>query len=206
MTLLAIGIVIMIIMQIVALVFSLKKMPVVKAGDVEEICYPTKIKANMHVNNLMVHGQTMSINGLQQYLVHGDSMKPFGINDGQVVYVENVDIKDLQQRKKFYPIAVFRYTTNIDNDCKVKLRKFLTFVNLKDIDIDQLYEQYGKYLPKEEFKTEIEKRIEQIRTEDSELNGNYILSVTHRYKLNPAKYHYSIHNAEKIQGLVKYAA
>lgn len=206
MTSLTIGIVIMIIMQIIALLLSLKKMSVVKAGDVDEVCYPTKIKANMYVDNLMVNGQGVSISGLRQYLVHGDSMKPFGINDGQVVYVEDVEISDLQERKDFYPIAVFNYTTNIDNDCDIKLRKFLTFIDLKKIDINQLHQQYGKYLPIEEFKKEIEKRIETIRKEDPELNGNYILSVTHRYKLNPAKYHYSIHDAHKIQGLVKYAA
>lgn len=206
MTLLTIGIVIMVVMQVVALVCSLKKMSVVKAGDVDEVCYPTKIKANMYVDSLVVNGQRMSIRGLRQYLVHGDSMKPFGINDGQVVYVEDVEIKELQDRKAFYPIAVFNYTTNIDNDCNIKLRKFLTFVDLKKINIDQLHLQYGKYLSIEEFKKEIEKRIEIIREEDPELNGNYVLSVTHRYKLNPAKYHYSIHDANKIAGIVKYAA
>lgn len=203
---LTIGIVLIAIMQVLALVLSFQKIPVVKAGDVDEVCASKKMKANLQASRIVVNGKSISTKGLKQYLVHGESMKPFGINDGQMVYVESVDASDLKNKDKYYPVAIFKYTSHNENDCDVKLRKFLTFVKLSEIDLDKLYEQYGKYLSIEDFKKEIDERIDEIKKEDSTLSGDYILSVTHRYKRNPAKYHYSIHNARKMQGVVKYVA
>ena len=206
MTILAIGIIFIAVMQVVALALSVQRISVVKAGDVDEVCSPSQIVDGIQGNHLIVHGQSMSVAGLTRYFVHGNSMKPFGVNDGQTVYVESVESKKLKNKEGYYPIAVFEYNTDKENDCDIKLRKFLTFVNLAEIDIDGLYLKYGKYLSKKEFEDEIKERIDELKKDNPSLEGDYILSITHRYKLSPAKYHYSIHSANKIRGLVKYVA
>lgn len=206
MVVLTIGIIAIVLLQVFVLVLGIQKLPVVKAGDVHETCSSNKWGINLKRDNLVVNGELISVEGLSQYLVHGRSMQPFGVDDNEIVYVEPMSYEQLANQKSFYPIAVFRYTTKEKNDCDIKLRKYLTQIKLKDLDIKALHDLYGKYLPFDEFKRELEERIEELRKEDPQLSGDYILSVTYRYKLIPAKYHYSIHNARKLQGIVRYAA
>lgn len=206
MTILAIGIIFIAVMQVVALAMSVQRVPVVKAGDIEDVCSPSKIVDGIQGNHLIVNGQSMSVAGLTRYSVHGNSMQPFGINDGQTVFVESIEPEKLKKMEGYYPIAVFGYKTDNKNDCDIKLRKFLTFVNLAEMDLDSLFLNYGKYLSKNEFESEIQERIGELKKDNPTLDGDYILSITHRYKLSTSKYHYSIHRADKIRGVVKYIA
>jgi len=206
MVVLTIGIIVIVLLQVFVLIIGIQKLPVVKAGDVHETCSSNKWGINLRRNNLVVNGEAISVDGFSQYLVHGRSMQPFGVDDNEIVFVESMSYKQLTNQKNFYPIAVFKYATTEKNDCDIKLRKYLSQVKLSGLDIEALHKQYGKYLPLEEFKSELENRIEELKKEDPQLTGDYILSVTYRYKLIPAKYHYSIHNARKLQGIVRYAA
>lgn len=197
---------IMLLMQIVVLLVGVEKIAIVKAGDVEDVCSATKWGVNLKMDKIMVKGCSVSTEGLEQFCVHGASMQPFGINDGQMVFISKKGLDKLRTEQNFYPIVMFKYDLEGATESGFKLRKFLTFVDLRKINIDELYQKYGKYLSQEAFKKEIEERIEKIKREDSQLRGNYILSITHKYKQNPTIFHYSLHSVDKLYGIVKYVS
>ena len=82
------------------------------------------------------------------------------------------------------------------------------FIDINNIDINTLYKQYGsKHVSLEQFTDDIQDRILKIKEDENDTSGQkYILSVTYLYKKLPATYHYSIHNANKVRGIVKYVA
>lgn len=193
--------------QIVTLVLSLTCLQFVKAGDVGEKCHKYTVVSKQHIKKLLVDGKYISTDKLKKYIVHGNSMSPYGVKDGNLVYVMPSDSSALESEKR-YPIVLFEYDVDSKYDCDIKLRKFLEFIDINNIDINTLYKQYGsKHVSLEQFTDDIQDRILKIKEDENDTSGQkYILSVTYLYKKLPATYHYSIHNANKVRGIVKYVA
>lgn len=199
-------IVAILVAQGITIILSLTRISVVKAGDVSETCRKYKFVSKHQIKSLFINGDCISTEGLNKYLVYGNSMSPYGIMDGNIIYVLPTNHAVLESENQ-YPIVLFKYSTDNDSECDIKLRKFLTFIDIENIDIDNLYKQYGQqHLSLEQFSKDIEERIAEIKKQENVTGKKYILSITYLYKMLPTRFHYSIHNAEKVCGIVKYVA
>lgn len=144
-----------------------------------------------------------------QLLVNGNSMKDYGIVDGNSIWVQKYNEEERANIMSF-PVLVLSLVDPIKkNDSLYKLRKFVGYVENSDNGIDwgMVYEKYKSRVKpsvsKDEFiascKHSYAKSYERLKNDDK-----IVLSET--FDETVRKYHYSVHAVNQVYAKVKYAA
>jgi hypothetical protein len=138
-----------------------------------------------------------------KYIVAGNSMLLAGINDGDLVLVDN-KVSDYKSIKADNVIAL-KYNIN-SNDNSLKLRKKITCINYRenfDEWFDNLIGHYIIQADKKYIKEKYDKCIEkhQDLIGDTE-NAVFLFSST--FHIDENKIDYSFHPVKSLFGVVKY--
>lgn len=193
----------LLLLQVIAILLRIQIVYTVKAGskDSYHLCFGLNAKKQDYIT---VNGEKKNISSLTRLLVRGNSMKDFNISNGQTVFVERLS-KSASSSICDHPVLVFTLKEEkYPLDSTYKLRKFIAYQNLKNVDWHIVYNTYREriYIDEEAFVSECKSRRDILKKEDPNFSKKYILSATFLEKEN--RYHYSIHNVDTVFGQVKY--
>ena len=192
--------------------------------DLVSASSPNKMQneANVYIPKaqFVANEKNVNIDQYLQLLVDGNSMQVFGINDGDVALVERKEKIEERERNekadKKQPIILLKAHSNGATMIKFKLRKFIEYAELKEI------EEFKEWIRKknvefghDEFVCEvIEKKVKEDETkikekiELSKITGEkLVMSLTMREWSNATQKRfpcYSVHLSNDIVGIVRY--
>jgi len=191
-------------LQLISIITNISFVLTAKAGDINDYHFRYSIKKynNKYLN---VNGQIVDVSHLLQRNVSGESMKDYNIHNGQTIFEQKLTMQEILNLQDF-PILVYRLEQNENTkllDSKIKLRKFVGLIDLTET-ANTVYEKYSNRIKidKECFLDEFNTRQQHLNLNPENKNKKFILSATHSTKLN--RYHYSIHAADTVEGIVKY--
>lgn len=195
-----------IIVQLVILFsFSIK---VAKAGKVKNnFHFRLNFRLESFPETFKCGTQTFCTSMFKVFKVKGNSMKDNKIYDGQYVFVLPFSSEQKESIVTF-PVLVFKIVRfwNIF-DCKFKLRKFVSYIDITDADFSSVNwrEFYTKHKERINESVSIEEFITDCNNKASKIKDNchkYILSETYDEKEH--RYRYSIHSVDSVYGSVKF--
>ena len=172
---------------------------VAKAGKVDKFFWRYKRSSYVSPQEIQCGNEKVNVSELPILYVHGNSMKDYDIFSGQYVFVEPYML-DNKSTITTYPVLVFEITKQIIQS-KYKLRKFVDYIYLTDIDWSRVYDKN-----KDRIKVTEEEFVNECMDKQSKLEDNssqqYILSET--YDEEKQRYAYSMHPVSTLYAKVKY--
>lgn len=142
-------------LQVIAILLRIQIVYTVKAGskDSYHLCFGLNAKKQDYIT---VNGEKKNISSLTRLLVRGNSMKDFNISNRQTVFVERLS-KSASSSICDHPVLVFTLKEEkYPLDSMYKLRKFIAYQNLKNVDWHIVYNTYREriYIDEEAFVSE----------------------------------------------------
>lgn len=171
-----------------------------KAGKVSKFAWGIKLAYDMP-KTIKCGDSVISVANLKSLYVHGNSMKDYQILDGQYVFVKPFDSEKERASIKTCPVLVFNIT-NAKIQSKYKLRKFICYVDVENIDWESIYKNNQERIrvSKGNFIDTCTKKAGKL----NQKNGhNYILSET--FDEEKEEYAYSLHHVSTVYAKVLYA-
>lgn len=195
---------ILLLLQIVMIVLHIDIIKTVKAGDKSDYHFGYRLNT-LRTNVLRIGDKSVNVSNLNRLQVCGNSMKDYNIFDGQMVFVESIDLESAKFISN-HPVLVFSLKKNETTrfrDSRLKLRKFVGYIDISS-SCNDAFDTYRDRIQicKEDFCQEYNDRLKILKQDNNYLAKKYILSATFNEKRK--KYHYSIHSTETVNGVVRY--
>ena len=167
-----------------------------------------------------IGAEVVDVSGLEQMVVKGKSLEPFGIKDNAIVFVREIDLKNCNLNKLVGRFIVFK----IDNERTLqeyplrniaiaedglKLRKIVKILSNKDDNMEQikqfLLDNDNDFINKSESEQveEYDRYIKKFKFASSYYNEDEYLIMSITYKNGTCK-DYSFHSTKWLYGIVEY--
>ena len=171
-----------------------------KAGKVDKFFWKYKLSSCKIPKEIKCGNDTIVVSGLNHLYVYGNSMKDYNILNGQYVFVDPYKTMYEKQSIETYPVLVFDITEQ-KIQSKYKLRKFVCYINLNNVDWNAVYTDCSSRIrvSQKDFIQECIKKGSSLKNKGSK----YILSET--FDEEKERYSYSLHPVECLYAKVKYA-
>lgn len=181
-------------------IVGLRLVLVAKAGKVDKFFWKYKLSSCKIPKEIKCGNDTIVVSGLDYLYVYGNSMKDYNIFNGQYVFVDPYQTMDEKQSIQTHPVLVFDITEQ-KIQSKYKLRKFVCYINLNNVDWNAVYTNCSSRIrvSQEDFIQECIKKGSNLKNKETK----YILSET--FDEEKERYSYSLHPVECLYAKVKYA-
>lgn len=181
-------------------IIGLRWVLVAKAGKVDKFFWKYKLSSCKIPKEIKCGNDTIVVSGLNHLYVYGNSMKDYNILNGQYVFVDPYKTMYEKQSIETYPVLVFDITEQ-KIQSKYKLRKFVCYINLNNVDWNAVYTDCSSRIrvSQKDFIQECIKKGSSLKNKGSK----YILSET--FDEEKERYSYSLHPVECLYAKVKYA-
>lgn len=124
--------------MIAILLMSIRLQLTVKAGKVTKFCGKYALAAYRKPERVALGDRLVDASDMEILRVRGNSMKDYGIHTNNQVYVK--PYKDEEKNSiTTHPVMVFNITNHKSFDSIYKLRKFVCYVSLNDVNWNQVY-------------------------------------------------------------------
>lgn len=194
---------IIMVSMILILALSIRLQLTVKAGKVTKFCGKYALSAYTKPGKVILGDRIVDASSMEILRVRGNSMKDYGIRSNNQVYVcpykndldkENIDT---------HPVMVFTITDHNILDSMYKLRKFVSYVDLHEVDWHQVYllHEPGTRIKIGED-VFVKRCLEKAQNEEIRNLDRCILSET--YNEVSGEYEYSLHPISNLYGKVCY--
>ena len=192
-----------VISQIIVLLVSVRSVDTVKAGNVLKHSPATKLRIGSKPRKLLVGQDYVDVSALEQLVVCGNSMKDYQIHNGQCVFVSTFNYQDKFQIEN-HPVVVLAISNAGKFESKYKLRKMIAYAEGFDTDWHILFNNNRTRIKIDEatFVAKCAEKASKLRAAGVS-DGKLILSETYDEDLGICRY--SLHPAETLYGIVKYA-
>lgn len=191
---------ILLLSPLLSFILDLRFVLVAKAGKVDKFFWKYKLSSCKIPKEIKCGNDTIAVSKLSHLYVHGNSMKDYNIFNGQYVFVEPYNTMEAKQSIQTYPVLVFDITEQ-KIQSKYKLRKFVSYINLNNVDWTNVYAESRSRI-KISQEIFIQECVEKVNKLDN-VNLDYILSET--FDEEKGRCSYSLHPVETLYAKVKYA-
>ena len=172
-----------------------------KAGKVQKFCLKYIPNFEAQPSYIKINEKIIDVRSMIMLYVHGNSMQDYGIHNGEHVLSLPYKTENEKMNIDKNSVLVFKiYKSGWQSD--YKLRKFIDYVDLQNIDWDKIYTNCHENikLPKDRFIQHCKEKYDRIKSEEKKLK--YILSET--YNEEEHIYEYSLHSLPSLYAKVKY--
>lgn len=194
---------IIMVSMILILTLSIRLQLTVKAGKVTKFCGKYALSAYKKPGKVILGDRVVDASSMEILRVRGNSMRDYGIHSNNQVYVRPYENDQEKENINTYPVMVFSITEHNTWDSIYKLRKFVSYVDLHDVDWHQVYQEHEPgtriKIGEDAFVRRCTEKAQNV--EIRELN-RCILSET--YNEDSAEYEYSLHPIGNLYGKVCY--
>jgi len=188
--------------SVIAYIVNLGNVQFVKAGKVDDFCIRYALMPHARIKEIRVGNTIRDVSGLLMFLVHGNSMRQFGVRSGQRIFVRQLT-ENMLNDIDTHPVLMFNIIGAKKWESQYKLRKFIGYVNEGTTDWGAVFDMYANEitaLNRDEFIAAMERKVQRI-----DINTErHILSVT--FNEHSRNLEYSLHPVSSLYGIVKYAA
>ena len=186
----------------IANIVALGNVQFVKAGKVDDFCIRYALLPHARIKEIRVGNTIRNVSDLLMFLVHGNSMRQFGVCSGQRIFVRHLS-DDMLNGIDTHPVLMFHIIGAKKWESQYKLRKFIGYVNAGTTDWGAVFDAYTDEitaLSRNEFIEAMQRKVQKI-----DINSErHILSVT--FNEHSKSLEYSLHPVSSLFGIVKYAA
>lgn len=177
---------------------------IVKAGDVSKSSSLTVKLNSLNNRKYTIQGEEIDISEYLIFVVNGESMAYNNIHSGDIVFIKEL-IGETRLKIPKDKIILLEIDDDIccskcneTGDSEYKLRKFIGYLNITEVDVEEWTNQY-EITNKKEYLTKFERCKEKYKdTED--IKGTFLCSTTMKdYGLS-----YSFHPIRLLKGVVEY--
>jgi len=181
------------LIQIVIIMLSFPCISSVKAGKVTKFCLRKRVCKALP-SKLDVEGDVVDVSGLHCLYVCGDSMYPYDIKDGQIVFVSVYGEKQ-KRTIESKPVVVLKIH-GMPLQSQFKLRKFVAYTD-QNSDWENVYQANREFI-----KTDKGSFIKMMQKKAARCmgNGSFVLSETYESK----HAQYSLHPVDDLYAKVEY--
>ena len=178
--------------MIAILLLSIKLELTDKAGKVTKYCGKYAFVAYRKPDKVILGNHVVDASDLEILRVRGNSMRDYGILSGNQVYVKPYGEEE-RNHIDTYPVMVFYIKNHKPWDSIYKLRKFVGYVDLNNVNWNQVYREHepGRRIKNDED-TFVRKCIEKSQKEEIRGLNRCVLSET--YNEDSGEYEYSLHS------------
>ena len=188
--------------MMVILLLSIKLQLTVKAGKVTKFCGKYALVAYRKADKVIIGDHVVDASDMEILRVRGNSMKDYGIHTNNQVFVK--PYRDEEKGNiQTHPVMVLNISDHKSWDSLYKLRKFVGYVDLNDVDWTQIFNNYNQdNRIKIDERTFVAKCTEKSQKESIRGLDRCILSET--FNEDSGDYEYSLHPIGSLYAKVCY--
>jgi len=188
--------------SIIAYLVTIGNIQYVKAGKVDDFCIRYALMPYARVKEIRVNNIIRDVSNLLMFVVHGNSMRQFGVRSGQRIFVSHLS-GNMLNGIDTHPVLMFNIIGAKKWESQYKLRKFIGYVDAGTTDWGAVFDMYSREitaLNRDGFTEAMHRKVQKI-----DINAErHILSVT--FNEHTRNLEYSLHPISSLYGVVKYVA